>query len=112
MIDACVKELLLLTKPISPIELQRSKNILKSLMNLALERQQDRLEEATKHIMNFKKIRLDEAEALVEKVTSEDINSVVRNLIKSSRPTITMVGKGVTKAQSFDKIASSLISKV
>lgn len=81
-------------------------------MNLALERQQDRLEEATKHIMNFKKIRLDEAEALVEKVTSEDINSVVRNLIKSSRPTITMVGKGVTKAQSFDKIASSLISKV
>lgn len=67
-------------------------------MNLALERQQDRLEEATKHIMNFKKIRLDEAESLVEKVTSEDINSVVRNLIKSSRPTITMVGKGVTKA--------------
>lgn len=121
IIGDCVNELALLTKPISPIELQRAKNILKSLMYLSLERQQDRLEETTKHvrkilkvhqptshstkIMNFKIIRINESEQLIDKVTSMDVNRIIQRIVRSSRPTIVMIGDGVKKAHSFDRIA-------
>ncbi|KAL4450306.1 hypothetical protein ABPG74_009012 [Tetrahymena malaccensis] len=104
LVQSCIRELHLLQMPISPIELQRSKNILKSLIHLSLERQQDRLEEAAKHIINFKQIKIDETEKMIDRVTTEDINRVARELFQNSRPTVTMIGEGVNKAMSYDQI--------
>jgi len=47
-----VHEIKLLAQPIPPIELQRAKNITKSNILMALERQKDRLEESVKNVRN------------------------------------------------------------
>lgn len=47
---AIVHEIKGLAQPIPPIELQRAKNITKSNILMALERQKDRLEEAVKNV--------------------------------------------------------------
>ncbi|EGR32914.1 peptidase m16 inactive domain protein [Ichthyophthirius multifiliis] len=109
LLNSCINEIKLLTQPINDIEVQRSKNILKSLISLSLERQQDRLEEVTKHILNFKQIKLNEINQIIENVTGQDINRVVKNMIANSRPTVTIIGEGANNAPSFDYIAQSLL---
>jgi len=49
-LKAIVHEVKGLAQPIPPIELQRAKNITKSNILMALERQKDRLEEAVKNV--------------------------------------------------------------
>lgn len=74
---AIVHEVKGLAQPIPPIELQRAKNITKSNILMALERQKDRLEEAVKNLKTFGHLRFEDYCTNVDKVTSYQINSVI-----------------------------------
>ncbi len=53
MLQALVGEVKGLTNKIDNVELERAKNITKSNILMALERQKDRLEEAVKNVKRF-----------------------------------------------------------
>lgn len=103
LLRAIINEIKGLAKPIPPIELQRAKNITKSNILMALERQKDRLEESVKNIKTFGELKFDQYCDNVDKVTSYQVNSVVAQML--SKPlTLVAEGDGVTKLPSYDKI--------
>ncbi|KRX09676.1 P-loop containing nucleoside triphosphate hydrolase [Pseudocohnilembus persalinus] len=107
LIKVGINELKKLTEPIHDVELQRGQNMLYSLINLSLERQADRLEELTKNIFSFGRIKIMEYESDIYKVTSEQINNLVKKLMKT-KPTVVMTGQGANSAMSYEQICKLL----
>jgi len=107
LLRALTNELKLLSQPINPIELQRAKNITKSNILMALERQKDRLEESVKNIKTFGKLTFHEYCENIDKVTGEQINTAVARML-FTRPTFVAEGGGVNRLPNYDKIQNML----
>lgn len=81
LVNALVKELRGLAEPIPAIELQRAKNILKSNVFMALERQGDILEEGIKSVRTFGSLMFfNEYAKNIDAVTGDQINKVTNDL--------------------------------
>jgi len=107
ILKALIGELKGLTQKISAEELTRAKNILKSNILMAMERQQDRLEEAVKNVKTFGSLRFQNYTEIIDKVTSEQVNSAVAKVL-SGKPTFVAEGGQVNKLPSLDKIQNEL----
>jgi len=102
LLQVSIGELKNLTN-VSKEELQRAKNLAKSNVLSALERQKDRLEEAVKNVKIFGKVAYDQYADQIESVTADQISSVV-GAILSSRPTFIAEGGEVASLPSLDRI--------
>lgn len=91
LLQLAIGELKSLAGPIKNDELQRAKNILKTNIYLALERTADRLEEAAKNLRSFNEIRLSQYGALIDGVTTAQLNKAVADLL-ASKPTLVAEG--------------------
>lgn len=107
ILKGLVGELKGLTQPIPAEELTRAKNILKSNILMAMERQQDRLEEAVKNVKTFGSLKFQNYTELIDKVTSEQINSAVAKVI-SGKPTFVAEGGEINRLPSIDQIQNHL----
>jgi len=107
LVNALVTELKNLTKPIPADELQRAKNVLKGNIAATLERQTDRIEEAVKNAKIFGGVYVDKYAGEVDKVTSEQINKAIADLL--TKP-ITFAARGgnAYSLPSLEKIQNSL----
>lgn len=56
----------------------------------------DRLEEVTKNIASFNAIRIHEYKNEIEKVTSDDINKLVKYFLSQPNPTVVLCGNGAS----------------
>ena len=91
MIHCTLNELAKLRLKIPEEELNRSKNILISSLSTNTERQADRLEELTKHIFYYDRIRIHEYEEKIRKVTAKEIQQVISSMFKQ-KPTFVYSG--------------------
>jgi len=107
LLRSLTNELKLLSQPIHHIELQRAKNITKSNILMALERQKDRLEESVKNIKTFGRLTFQEYCENIDKVTAEQINHAVAKML-FTRPTFVAEGGGVNRLPNYDKIQNML----
>mmetsp|Transcript_2339 Transcript_2339/g.2508 ORF Transcript_2339/g.2508 Transcript_2339/m.2508 type:complete len:494 (-) Transcript_2339:126-1607(-) len=107
ILNSLTTELKNLTKPIPADELQRAKNVLKANIAATLERQTDRIEEAVKNVKLFGGVYTDKYFSEVDKVTSEQINKAVADLL-TKNPTFAVRGGDAYSLPSLDKIQNSL----
>jgi predicted Zn-dependent peptidase len=103
ILQALVGEIKGLTQKVDNQELERAKNITKSNILMALERQKDRLEEAVKNIKTYDKITFTDYASQVDKVTSDQVNAAVAKIL-STKPTFVAHGGEVNRLPSLDKI--------
>ncbi|KAM3132703.1 hypothetical protein pb186bvf_015248 [Paramecium bursaria] len=73
----------------------------------ALERPDDRLEEAVKSLNIFNAVKLNDYGRLIDSVTSAQINTVVANLLKKT-PTLVAEGGLANRLPSYDQILNQL----
>mmetsp|Transcript_24358 Transcript_24358/g.21509 ORF Transcript_24358/g.21509 Transcript_24358/m.21509 type:complete len:497 (+) Transcript_24358:73-1563(+) len=92
-----------LAEPIPQEELQRAKNITKSNILMAMERQKDRAEEAIKNVRTFGRLTFQDYANNVDQVTGDQINNAVRKLF-NKRPTLIASGGQVNTLPSLDAI--------
>jgi len=107
LLRALVSELRGLADNIPGEELERAKNITKAHILMAMERQQDRLEEAAKNIRTFGRIAFNDYANNVENVTADQVNNVVQRLF-NKRPTLIAQGGQVNNLPSLDAIENML----
>jgi len=107
ILNAVVTELKNLTKAIPAEELNRAKNVLKANIAATMESQTDRIEEAVKNAKLFGGVHTDKYFAEVDKVTGEQINKAVADLL-SKPPTFAARGGDAYSLPSLDKIQNSL----
>lgn len=70
LLSAAVNELHKLREPISETELKRAKNITKMNMMMAMERQDDRLEEMARNYQTYGTLNFQEYNAKIDSITS------------------------------------------
>ena len=70
LLSVALEELANLRNPVSEIELRRAKNITKMNMLMALERQEDRLEEMARNFQTFGELNFHNYCDKIDKVTS------------------------------------------
>jgi predicted Zn-dependent peptidase len=107
ILKALVTELKNLTQNIPAEELTRAKNILKSHILMAMERQQDRLEESIKNIKTFGELRCHDYATAIDKVTADQLNKAIGRIIAGA-PTLVVEGAEAGRLPSYDKVVSSL----
>lgn len=90
-------------KPIETVELSRAKNILKSNVNLVLQRQQDRLEESIKNIRFTGEIGHDQYNDKISRVTTDLVNHDMVTMF-SKEPTYVTRGKHLDDLPSLDQV--------
>jgi hypothetical protein len=71
-----------------------------------MERQTDRLEEATKNLNFFGKVVYNDYCANIDKVTAQSVGKAVSNLL-SKRPTFVSHGGDVNTLMSYDKLVNA-----
>jgi len=107
LLGALTGELKGLTNKIDSQELERAKNITKSNILMALERQKDRLEEAVKNVKTYGKLTFQDYCHNIDQVNSDQVNSLVSRII-GTRPTFIAQGGEVNRLPSLDKIENML----
>ena len=80
-----------LRQNISEVELNRAKNILKMQVLMAMERQDDRLEEIARNYMTYGNLTFHKYCDKIDSVTSQQINDVAGKLL-SRMPTMLITG--------------------
>jgi len=103
ILDLTAAELKRLTEKVPQDELQRAKNIAKTNILTALERQKDRLEEAAKNVKIFGKVVFQHYAEQIDQVTADQISSLVATIL-SHRPTIVLEGGEVNRIPSYDRV--------
>lgn len=101
--DATTSLLKGLTDKIPQDELQRAKNVAKSNILTALERQKDRLEEASKNVKVFGKVVFQHYADQIDQVTADQVSNLL-NAILSSQPTFVAEGGEVNTLPSYERI--------
>eukprot|EP00828_Plagiopyla_frontata_P048315 TRINITY_DN9220_c0_g1_i3.p3 TRINITY_DN9220_c0_g1~~TRINITY_DN9220_c0_g1_i3.p3 ORF type:complete len:101 (-),score=20.67 TRINITY_DN9220_c0_g1_i3:127-429(-) len=92
---------------ISDEELWRAKNCLKAQILLCLERQSDRLEEATKNLMLQNNLSFEKYSERIDNVGQNEIQALVKKMLQSS-PTFALRGKNCTKLNGLNHAIQQL----
>jgi predicted Zn-dependent peptidase len=107
LISVALEELANLRNPVSEIELRRAKNITKMNMLMALERQEDRLEEMARNYQTFGELNFHSYCDKIDKVTSRQINAAADKMLRG-RPTMVVIGGGIDQVPSIEQIMHAL----
>jgi predicted Zn-dependent peptidase len=94
LLHVALEELARLREPISDHELIRAKNILKMNVVMAMERQDDRLEEMARNFQTFGDLNFHQYCDKIDEVTSEQINRAATTHL-SGRPTLVVTGGAI-----------------
>jgi predicted Zn-dependent peptidase len=93
VVDVCVEELRGMKKPVPDAELRRAKDHLKGSLMLSLENTASRMSHLGRQEIYFERyFGLDETLAGVERVSSEDVQRVARDLFANGSLAATIVG--------------------
>ena len=107
LMSLVIEELNSLKGPIDEVELNRAKNILKMNVLMAMERQDERLEEVARNFMTFGDLTFAQYSERIDAVTSEQINSAASKVL-SGKPTMLVTGGAINLVPSVTDVASQL----
>lgn len=102
-----MEELAKLREPIQDHELNRAKNILKMNVMMAMERQDDRLEEMARNFMTFGDLNFHQYAEKIDNVTSEQINRAATMLL-AGKPTMVVTGGAINMVPTITDISRQL----
>ena len=102
-----LQELHRLREPIPDQELARAKNILKMNVLMAMERQDERLEEVARNFMTFGDLTFAQYADRIDAVTSENINQAASRVL-SGKPTMLVTGGAINLVPSVTDVAAQL----
>jgi predicted Zn-dependent peptidase len=94
LMSVAVEELNKLKQKISDEELNRAKNILKMNILMAMERQEDRLEEIARNYMTYGDLTFHQYLEKIDTVTSAQINKAAERVL-SQKPTLLVTGGAI-----------------
>ena len=94
LMTVLLEELDILRQPIPDVELARAKNILKMNVLMAMERQDERLEEIARNFQTFGNLTFHQYCDKIDSVTSEQINTAMGRTL-SGKPTIVVTGGAI-----------------
>jgi len=107
LLQVAMEELARLREPISDHELMRAKNILKMNVMMAMERQDDRLEEMARNFMTFGDLNFHQYCEKVDAVTGEQINRAATTLL-AGKPTMVVTGGAINMVPTITDVARQL----
>ena len=107
LMQVMLQELHRLREPINDQELARAKNILKMNVLMAMERQDERLEEVARNFMTFGDLTFAQYSERIDAVTSEQINQAASKVL-SGKPTMLVTGGAINLVPSVTDVASQL----
>ena len=96
-----------LRQNISEVELNRAKNILKMQVLMAMERQDDRLEEIARNYMTYGNLTFHKYCDKIDSVTSQQINDVAGKLL-SGMPTMLITGGEINMVPTITDVRRQL----
>jgi len=107
LMNVLVEELNQLREPIPEQELARAKNILKMNVLLAMENQEERLEEIARNFQTFGNLTFHQYCDKIDAVTSDQINSVASQTL-SGKPTLLVTGSSINLVPGVTDVARQL----
>ena len=107
LLQVAMEELSKLRDPIDDLELMRTKNILKMNVMMAMERQDDRLEEMARNFQTFGDLNFHQYAEQVDSVTSEQINRAATTLL-AGKPTMVVTGGAINMVPTITDVARQL----
>lgn len=107
LMQVMLQELHRLREPIPDQELARAKNILKMNVLMALERQDERLEEIARNFMTFGDLTFAQYCDRIDAVTSETINSAASKVL-GGKPTMLVTGGAINLVPTITDVARQL----
>ena len=107
LMSVLLQELHRLKEPIPDQELARAKNILKMNVLMAMERQDERLEEIARNFMTFGNLTFSQYCDRIDAVTSEQINRVASRTL-SGKPTMLVTGSAINLVPSVTDVSKQL----
>ena len=107
LMQVLLQELHRLREPIPDQELARAKNILKMNVLMALERQDERLEEIARNFMTFGDLTFAQYCEKIDAVTSESINRAASKAL-GGKPTMLVTGGAINLVPSVTEVARQL----
>ena len=107
LMQVMLQELHRLREPINDQELARAKNILKMNVLMAMERQDERLEEVARNFMTFGDLTFAQYSERIDAVTSEQINQAASKVL-SGKPTMLVTGGAINLVPSVTDVAAQL----
>lgn len=107
LLNVAVDELNRLKEPISDVELNRAKNILKMNVLMAMERADDRLEEIARNFQTFGDLNFHQYCDKIDAVSSEQINRAAARTM-SGKPTMVVTGGAINMVPTITDVARQL----
>lgn len=107
LMNVLTNELNALREPIDEVELNRAKNILKMNVLMAMEKQEDRLEEIARNFMTFGDLTFHQYCEKIDAVTSNQINAAASKLL-AGKPTMVVQGGAINLVPSVTEVARQL----
>lgn len=107
LMSVLLQELHRLKEPVPDQELARAKNILKMNVLMAMERQDERLEEVARNFQTFGSLNFNQYCEKIDAVTSEQINRVATKTL-SGKPTLLVTGSAINLVPSVTDVARQL----
>jgi len=107
LMSLLMEELNRLKEPIGDEELNRAKNILKMQILMALERQEDRLEEIARNYRDFGNLTIHEYCNQIDNVTSSQINQAVSRALQGT-PTMVVTGGAINLVPTITDVQRQL----
>ena len=107
LMSVLLEELNRLREPIPDQELARAKNILKMNVLMAMERQEERLEEIARNFQTFGNLTFHQYCEQIDAVTSEQINEVATRTI-SGKPTMVVTGSSINMVPNMTDVTRQL----
>ena len=107
LMSVLVEELNRLKEKISDEELNRAKNILKMNILMALERQEDRLEEIARNYMTYGDLTFHQYADKIDAVTSSQINQAASKVL-AGKPTLLVTGGAINLVPNITDVSRQL----
>lgn len=107
LLQVMLQELHRLREPIPDQELARAKNILKMNVMMALERQDERLEEIARNFMTFGDLTFAQYCERIDSITSEQINKAA-TIALAGKPTMLVTGGAINLVPTITDVARQL----
>lgn len=102
-----MEELNRLREPIPEVELARAKNILKMNVLMAMERQEERLEEIARNFMTFGNLTFHQYCDQIDAVTSDQINAAASRAL-AGKPTMVVTGGAINLVPTITEVSRML----
>ena len=107
LLQVLLQEMHRLREPIPEAELARAKNILKMNVIMAMERQDERLEEIARNFMTFGDLTFAQYCEKIDAVTSDQINACASKTL-SGKPTMLVTGGAINLVPTITDISKQL----